>query len=100
MDRQTMKQVPTCACGARTMPAQLPVETLDQPSIGATSDRALEPMLTIDEVCAILRTSKSTIYSMRSEGRGPIGVKVGRRVLFRPVDLERFLEQNARGPER
>ncbi|MDB6425848.1 helix-turn-helix transcriptional regulator [Curtobacterium sp. 20TX0008] len=87
-----------CTCGAsREGTAREVVDDLRPRASPEMSDPDLEPMLTMDEVCELLRTSKSTIYSMRSEGRGPVGVKIGRRVLFRPSDIRRFCERNESG---
>lgn len=46
--------------------------------------------LTTDEVAAKYRTQPSTVRYWRHIGYGPIGVKVGRRVLYATDELERF----------
>ena len=42
----------------------------------------MERMLTTEEVAAIARTSPSTVRYWRHTGKGPQGVRRGRRVLY------------------
>jgi DNA-binding transcriptional MerR regulator len=56
--------------------------------------------LTTSEVAARYRTAESTIRFWRMTGRGPKGIKVGRRVLYSRAEIERFereLEQQHGG---
>lgn len=39
-----------------------------------------------------LGLSKSTLDKMRSEGRGPRYLRVGKRCFYRPADLDAYLE--------
>ena len=54
-----------------------------------TQDR----LLTLDEVADRLRTPVNTLRYWRQTGKGPAGIKVGRRVLYASVDVETWLEQ-------
>lgn len=53
-----------------------------------SAHRADDRMMTIDDVSLYLRTPKSTLYSLRSEGRGPVGRRVGRNLRFRRRDID------------
>ena len=49
-----------------------------------------EPLLTADEVAALLRVPRSTVYELTRARRLP-HVKVGRRTLFVRADLETWV---------
>jgi excisionase family DNA binding protein len=57
------------------------------PLIGQLQERTL---LTIDEVCGILRISRTTCWRLRKKGKLK-SVPIGRKVLFRSRDVEDFL---------
>ncbi|MDM7888313.1 MULTISPECIES: helix-turn-helix transcriptional regulator [Curtobacterium] len=57
----------------------------------ASANPQLEPMLTMDELSHYTQTSKSTLYSLRSQGRGPRGVRIGRALRFRTSDVDAWL---------
>lgn len=59
------------------------------------SASVLEPMLTIDDLALLTAVPKSTLYSLRSEGRGPRASKVGRSLRFRRSDVDAWLDQLA-----
>ncbi|MFE9853590.1 helix-turn-helix transcriptional regulator [Streptomyces sp. NPDC005576] len=46
--------------------------------------------LTTADVAARYRTAASTVRYWRHIGYGPKGVKVGRRILYAPAEIERF----------
>lgn len=50
-------------------------------------------LLTVDEVATILRVKPGAIYMQRHRGEAPgsLGIRIGRRILFRPGDLDQFL---------
>jgi excisionase family DNA binding protein len=52
------------------------------------------PLMTAEEVAALLRTSKKAIYAMNERGLLPGGVRVRRRLLFRRNALVLWLDQN------
>jgi excisionase family DNA binding protein len=49
-------------------------------------------LLTPAEVAERLRVSTRTLEFWRHQGRGPAYVKIGKRVRYRPDDVERFIE--------
>ncbi|MGI8823115.1 MAG: helix-turn-helix transcriptional regulator [Acidimicrobiia bacterium] len=53
--------------------------------------------LTIGEVADRLRTSRQAIYQQhyRRQAPGCLGVKVGRRILWRVADLESWFDEKA-----
>ena len=52
-----------------------------------------EPMLSIVELSTYLSVPVSTLYSLRTENRGPRCAKVGRSLRYRRADVEAWLEQ-------
>ena len=52
-------------------------------------------LLTLSEAADYLRLSASALYTQRYRGEKPgaLGIKVGRKLLFRPSDIERFLDE-------
>lgn len=51
--------------------------------------------LTTQDVAARYRTAPSTIRYWRHIGYGPKGIKVGRRVLYSPAEIDRFEKELA-----
>lgn len=51
--------------------------------------------LTLPEVAAVLRVSPRTLYAWREEGGGPPGFRVGRRLLFKPDEVEGWVRTRA-----
>lgn len=51
----------------------------------------LEDLLTTDDVAAMFRQPKATIYAFNSRGDGPPRMKIGRRVLYRRGDVMEWL---------
>lgn len=52
-----------------------------------------EHLLTVEDVARLLRTSKQAVYSMRSKVPAfPKAIRLGRRVLWKPEDIEAFIE--------
>jgi excisionase family DNA binding protein len=57
-------------------------------------------LLTVDEAAELLRTSRRAIYMMLERHQLPGVTRIGRRVLFRSVDLLNWLDQKrAPSPE-
>lgn len=48
-------------------------------------------LITTGELAEICRTSQETVRYWRHIGKGPRGVKVGRRVLYARAEVERWL---------
>lgn len=44
-----------------------------------------------EETAALLKTSVSTLARWRANGKGPRFIKIGRRVAYRPTDLDDWL---------
>jgi excisionase family DNA binding protein len=55
-----------------------------------------KPLLTVPDLSRWLRIEESTIRKRVCYGRIPY-LKIGRRVLFRQEDIERWLEENQAG---
>lgn len=56
----------------------------------------METLLNTDEAAQFLRLAKNTLEVWRLRGTGPIFLKLGRRVLYRSADLERFTTEKER----
>ena len=71
---------PSCACAkdraAHRDAMTTTIEKQQQESV------VLEPLLSIDDLAAYTRTPKSTLYSMRSAGGGPVGFRIGKSLRF------------------
>lgn len=62
----------------------------------------MSPLLTVEQVCALLAVRKSWVYQAVAEGRIP-HVRLGERgpVRFRPEELEQWLSrQSTKGDHR
>ena len=59
-----------------------------RPTLGA--------FLTVPEVAALLRCSKSSLDKWRLNGAGPKFVKVGSRIRYRAVDVAEFVAAQTR----
>lgn len=60
-----------------------------------------ERLLTLDEAAAYLRLTPGALYTQRyrREKPGVLGIRVGKRVLYRPSDIDRFLDERLNEPE-
>ncbi|MCI3272118.1 helix-turn-helix transcriptional regulator [Streptomyces cylindrosporus] len=56
--------------------------------------------LTTKDVAARYRTAPSTVRYWRHIGYGPKGIKVGRRILYAPAEIQRFEKELAEGSAR
>ena len=52
----------------------------------------LEPVLTTSELAEYLGVHVQAIYDLRTDGRGPAGIRVGREIRFRTSDVLRWLD--------
>lgn len=57
-----------------------------------TSPDPLDELLTMAELCAMLKLSRETIYTLRKNGTGPRGYRVGRQLRFSRNDVHKWLE--------
>ena len=55
-------------------------------------DPSVTALLTLTEAAAVLRTPVATLRYWRHLGIGPAGFRLGRRVLYRRDDLDRWVE--------
>ncbi len=56
----------------------------------------MEKVLLMPEVSELLRTPVETLRYWRSIGAGPRSAKVGRRVVYREVDVRAWLDEQYR----
>lgn len=56
-----------------------------------TAREAFEECLSLAELAERLHVSPQAIYDLRSQGRGPKGFRVGRRLRFRISEVEAWL---------
>ena len=52
----------------------------------------LEPVLTTSELAEYLGVQTQAIYDLRTDGRGPSGIRVGREIRYRVSDVLRWLD--------
>jgi excisionase family DNA binding protein len=57
-----------------------------------TAALGLEPLLTTRELADYLGVHVQAIYDLRSDGRGPVGIRVGRQLRYRTADVRHWLE--------
>jgi excisionase family DNA binding protein len=62
-------------------------------SISDDRARAVSILSTVDEVAALLRTTRGAVYVMVARGQLPGITRIGRRVLFRTQALLDWLDQ-------
>lgn len=53
----------------------------------------METLLTMPEVAERLRTPVGTLKYWRHIGYGPLSAKIGRRVVYRSADVEKWLDE-------
>jgi excisionase family DNA binding protein len=51
-----------------------------------------DDLMTVEELAAYLRKPVPTIYQWNSRGAGPPPIRVGRNVLYRRADVEKWLD--------
>ena len=61
-------------------------------------DASVTALLTLTEAAAVLRTPVATLRYWRHLGIGPAGFRLGRRVLYRRDDLDRWVEAQRTAP--
>jgi hypothetical protein len=66
--------------------------------VGAASV-SVDDLIGSDEAAKRLRIAPATLVTWRSEKRGPCFIKVGRAVLYSPVDIETWLRAQRRDPK-
>lgn len=55
----------------------------------------MEDLLTLEETAEYLRLTPGALYTQRyrREKPGALGVRIGRRILYRLSDIDRFLDE-------
>jgi excisionase family DNA binding protein len=56
-------------------------------------DAEAQPLLTVDEAAALLRTTRKAMYAMVERRQVPGVIRIRRRVLLRAADLLHWLDQ-------
>ena len=56
------------------------------------SGLGLEPVLTTSELAEYFGVHVQAIYDLRTDGRGPSGIRVGREIRYRVSDVVRWLD--------
>jgi excisionase family DNA binding protein len=69
-------------------------------ALSAGRVEALPVLQTVDDVAQLLRTTNRAIYAMVERHQLPGIVRIGRRVLFRTVDLLDWLNQKSAPSQR
>lgn len=57
----------------------------------ATDGPGLGPVLSMSQLAEQLGVAVQTLYDLRSQGRGPVGFRVGRELRFRISEVEAWL---------
>lgn len=71
-------------------------EMLEQETRQRTrSEEKPEPLLTLKETADYLRLTPAALYTQRHRGDKPgaLGIRVGRKILYRPSDINRYLDE-------
>ena len=56
----------------------------------------MDKWISAKDLAEVLGLAEQTLASWRVEGKGPVFVKAGRRVFYRPEDIERWAQENTR----
>lgn len=56
------------------------------------SSNPLDELLTLDELCAMLKITKATAYKQRTTGSGPPAYRIGKHLRFKRSDVVAWLE--------
>jgi excisionase family DNA binding protein len=59
---------------------------------------SLGPLLTIAELADYLGVPVATIYDWRVDGKGPRGIRIGRRVKFTVSDVQAWVDAHREPP--
>ena len=58
----------------------------------------VDDLLTIQDVARLTRSTVAAIYQWRRRGKGPRGLRIGNKVLFRREDIEAWLNSLCESP--
>lgn len=56
-------------------------------------------LLTTAEAAEVLRLGMATLHRWRKAGKGPPYIEMGRKIYYRPADIERWVSQQQRNPD-
>ncbi len=56
-------------------------------------------LLNTAEAAKVLRIGVATLHRWRGAGRGPAFIEMGRKIYYRPADIERWIEEQRRQPQ-
>lgn len=74
----------------------LPTDPGTAPSVIKDSTRQRLGLLTPEELAVTLKVTESTLQTWRSEGAGPLCIKLGKQVFYRMNDIQDWIaEQQA-----
>jgi excisionase family DNA binding protein len=59
-----------------------------------TNSGGLVPLMSMDDLAAFLGVPVATLYDWRVDGRGPVGIRVGRHVRFTREDVAAWVAAN------
>lgn len=63
-----------------------------------TSNDPQDELLTVDELCRMLRVTRDAIYQRRARGSGPTAYRLGRRLFFKRRDVMAWVEAQREMP--
>lgn len=55
-------------------------------------------LLTTKEAAEVLRVSAISLHRWRGQGKGPKFIELGRKIYYRPGDLDAYLDEMTRKP--
>lgn len=70
-----------------------PTDTISTKPVNTHETRTPEPLYTEAETAEILRTSRLTLRRWRINGTGPRHTKMGKLILYRSSEIERYIEE-------
>jgi excisionase family DNA binding protein len=59
-----------------------------------TNPGGLVPLMSMDDLAAFLGVPVATLYDWRVDGKGPVGIRVGRHVRFTREDVAAWVAAN------
>jgi excisionase family DNA binding protein len=63
--------------------------------VGVRTDTPVRPLPSVDEVSEVLGVPVRTLYQWRHKGVGPLGLRVGRHLRYRAVDVSEWIDRRA-----
>ena len=63
-----------------------------------TRSTVVEPLWSVQELADYLGVPVATLYQWRTKRYGPVGLRIGKHIRYRRVDVERWLASLSEGP--